>query len=84
MSTETLTKLNPKILINSSHRVHWYLNNNDPLLIEFHKKAGTVFYFSTLLDLKWNDLPIRGLIVPLIYKMLVLTGTEEIKNCKYI
>ena len=69
-----------KILINSSHRVHWYLDNNDPLLIEFHKNAGTVFYFSTLLDLKWNDLPIRGLIVPLIYKMLVLTGTEEINT----
>lgn len=69
-----------KILINPSHRVHWYLNNNDPLLVEFHRKGGTVFYFSTLLDLKWNDLPIRGLIVPLIYKMLVLTGTEEINT----
>jgi hypothetical protein len=69
-----------KILINPTHRVHWYLNNDDPLLIEFHRKAGTIFYFSTLLDLKWNDLPIRGLIVPLIYKMLVLTGTEEINT----
>ena len=59
---------------------HWTLNNNDPLLIEFSKGSGSIFYFSTLLDLRWNDLAIRGMLVPLIYRLLVLTGTDEINT----
>ena len=61
-------------------KAHWILNNGDPLLIEFSKGSGTVFYFSTLLDLRWNDLVIRGMLVPLIYRLLVLTGTDEINT----
>ncbi len=61
-------------------KVHWILNNSDPLLIEFSKGSGSIFYFSTLLDLRWNDLPIRGMLVPLIYRLLVLTGTDEINT----
>ena len=61
-------------------KVHWTLNNSDPLLIEFSKGSGSIFYFSTLLDLRWNDLPIRGMLVPLIYRLLVLTGTDEINT----
>ena len=61
-------------------KVHWALNNGDPLLLEFSKGSGTVFYFSTLLDLRWNDLAIRGMVIPLIYRLLVLTGTDEINT----
>ena len=61
-------------------KVHWILNNSDPLLIEFSKGSGSIFYFSTLLDLRWNDLAIRGMLVPLIYRLLVLTGTDEINT----
>jgi hypothetical protein len=61
-------------------KVHWTLNNSDPLLIEFSKGSGSIFYFSTLLDLRWNDLAIRGMLVPLIYRLLVLTGTDEINT----
>ena len=62
------------------HETHWALNNGDPLLLEFSKGSGTVFYFSTLLDLRWNDLPIRGMVVPLMYRLMVLTGTDEINT----
>ena len=61
-------------------KVHWTLNNSDPLLIEFSKGSGSIFYFSTLLDLRWNDLAIRGMLVPLVYRLLVLTGTDEINT----
>ena len=62
------------------HETHWALNNGDPLLLEFSKGSGTVFYFSTLLDLRWNDLPVRGMVVPLMYRLMVLTGTDEINT----
>ena len=62
------------------HKVHWALNNDDPLLLEFSKGSGTIFYFSTLLDLRWNDIPIRGMMVPLLYRLLILTGTDEVNT----
>ncbi|MBT3180303.1 MAG: hypothetical protein HOB40_09465 [Candidatus Marinimicrobia bacterium] len=63
-----------------NQKVHWTLNNGDPLLMEFSSGSGTVFYFSTLLDLRWNDLAIRGMFVPLMYRLLVLTGTDELNT----
>ena len=69
-----------KVIPNSKHKVHLVLNNNDPFLMEFHRGSGTVFYFSSLLDLEWNDLPIRGVVVPLLYKLIILSGTDEINT----
>ncbi|MFL2982945.1 MAG: vWA domain-containing protein [Candidatus Neomarinimicrobiota bacterium] len=69
-----------KTRLGSNQLIHWELNNSDPLLIEFSKGSGTVFYFSTLLNLNWNDLPIRGMIVPLLYRLIILTGTDEINT----
>ena len=66
--------------LDAKQKVHLTLNNSDPLLIEFSKGSGSIFYFSTLLDLRWNDLAIRGMLVPLIYRLLVLTGTDEINT----
>ena len=69
-----------KVESSPNHNVHWKLNNEDPLLIEFSKGVGNIFYFSTLLDFGWTDLPIRGMIVPLLYRLLILTGTDEINT----
>ncbi len=69
-----------KTSLELNHETHWALNNGDPLLLEFSKGSGTVFYFSTLLDLRWNDLPVRGMVVPLMYRLMVLTGTDEINT----
>ena len=69
-----------RVKLGTQYKTHWDLNNNDPLLIEFSKGSGTIFYFSTLLDLRWNDLPIRGMIVPLLYRLLILTGTDEVNT----
>ena len=69
-----------KVATSPNHKVHWRLNNNDPLLIEFSNGIGNIFYLSTLLDFGWTDLPIRGMIVPLLYRLLILTGTDEINT----
>lgn len=69
-----------KSIPNNSHKVHLSLNNNDPLLIEFSNGSGKIFYFTSLLDLAWNDLPIRGIIIPLIYRLLILAGTDELNT----
>ena len=64
----------------SRQKVHLELNNGDPLLIDFKRGKGKVFYFSSILDLDWNDMPLRGLLVPLMYKLLVLGGTDEVNS----
>ena len=64
----------------SKQKVHLELNNGDPLLIDFKRGNGKVFYFSSILDLEWNDMPLRGLLVPLMYKLLVLGGTDEVNS----
>ncbi len=53
------------------------LNNNDPFLLEFPSNGSRIFYFTSLMDLKWNDLPMRGLMVPLLHRILILLATDE-------
>ena len=65
------------VQISSNHEVHWTLNNEDPLLLEFSKSLGNIYYFSSLLDFKWTDLPIRAIVVPL-YRLLILTELMEL------
>ena len=69
-----------KVATSPNHKVHWKLNNDDPLLLEFSKGIGNIFYFTTLLNFGWTDLPIRGMIVPLLYRLLILTGTDEVNT----
>ena len=69
-----------EVQVSSNHKVHWVLNNEHPLLLEFSKGLGNIYYFSSLLDFKWTDLPARGIVVPLLYRLLILTGTDEINT----
>lgn len=69
-----------KVGLSFNQEAHWVMNNGDPLLIELKKGTGSIFYFSTLLDLRWNDLPVRGMVVPLLYRIMVLTGTDEVNT----
>ena len=56
------------------------MNNGDPLLIDFDRGSGKVFYFTSLLDLNWNDFTLRGLLIPLMHKLLILGGTDEVNS----
>ena len=69
-----------KHIIKVKQKTHLELNNGDPLLIDFKRGKGKIFYFSSLLDLDWNDMPLRGLLVPLMYKLLILGGTDEVNS----
>ncbi len=61
-------------------KVHLELNNGDPFLIDFDRGSGKVFYFTSLLNLNWNDLTLRGLLIPLMHKLLILGGTDEVNS----
>ena len=63
-----------------NQKVHLELNNGDPFLIDFDRGGGKIFYFTSLLNLSWNDLTLRGLLIPLMHKLLVLGGTDEVNS----
>ncbi len=71
-----------KTILTNKHNLHMATNTGDALLLDFKFGSGKVFYFSTILDLKWNDLPIKGILIPLLYKMLMISGTDEINTAE--
>ena len=64
----------------SKHDIHLQLTNGDPILLEFSRGSGSIFYFTSLMNLGWNDMPIKGLLVPLMYRLLILGGTDEVNT----
>ena len=71
-----------KTNLSNKHNIHMSTKTGDAILIEFKSGSGKVFYFSTILDLKWNDLPVKGILIPMLYKMLMLSGTDEINTAE--
>ncbi len=69
---------------NLKQKVHLELNNGDPFLIDFNRGNGKIFYFTSLLNLNWNDLTLRGLLIPLMYRLLILGGTDEVNSLPVI
>ncbi len=65
---------------NNKHNIHLELNNGDPLLLDFNRGNGKIFYFTSLMNLSWSDIPLRGIMVPLMYRLLMLGGTDEINT----
>ena len=65
-------------------KIHLELNNGDPFLMDFDRGSGKVFYFTSLLNLNWNDLTLRGLLIPLMYRLLILGGTDEVNSLPII
>ncbi len=66
-----------KIKPNVDDKVHLMLHNGDPLLVERSVGYGTLFYFSTLIDLHWNDLPMKGSFLPFLHSVIATAGTDK-------
>ena len=69
-----------KLKTNAQHDIHLKVDNGDPILVEFRKGSGIAFFFPTLIDLRWNDFPIRGMLIPLLYQLIILSGTDEVNT----
>jgi hypothetical protein len=56
------------------------LNNDDPFLIKIPYSGSQIYFFTSPLDMKWNDFTIKGLLVPLIHRLLILSATNELNT----
>ena len=76
----------PKIFIYNSvnkkndHNSILDLNNDDPFLIKIPYSRSQIYFFTSPLDMKWNDFTIKGLLVPLIHRLLILSATNELNT----
>jgi len=53
------------------------LNNGDPFIVEINPYDGQILFLTSPLDLKWNDFALKGLLIPLIHRVLILAATDE-------
>jgi hypothetical protein len=56
------------------------LNNNDPFLVNIPFYGSQIYFFTSPLDLRWNDFTIKGLLIPLIHRLLILSATNELNT----
>ena len=66
-----------EVRLQTNHTPLIRLNNGHPLLVESKAFGTSGFVFTSPLDLRWNDLCVKGLLVPLLHRMLILLGTKE-------
>jgi hypothetical protein len=54
------------------------LSDRSPFLLESVFNNGVVFFLSAPLQLAWSQLPLKGFVVPLVYRMIYFAGTQKI------
>ncbi|MBT5176915.1 MAG: hypothetical protein HN710_02865 [Candidatus Marinimicrobia bacterium] len=69
-----------KVEKNKRHKMILALNNSDPFFLEISHSGSQIYYFSSPLDLRWNDLSMKGLLIPLIHRLLILSATDEMNT----
>ena len=68
------------IIPKKDHSLILNLNNNDPFLLNIPIYGSEIYFFTSPLDLKWNDFTMKGLLIPLIHRLLILSATNELNT----
>lgn len=68
------------VVLKKEHHSILDLNNEDPFLIDIPFNGSHVYFFTSPLDLSWNDFTIKGLLIPLIHRLLILSATNEMNT----
>ena len=53
------------------------INNGSPFLIEIPILGSQIYFFTSMLDLRWNDFGMKGLLIPMMYRLLMFTAIDE-------
>ncbi len=61
-------------------RILMRLTNGDPLLLEQEANGGGVYLFAAPLRLDWSNLPTRGLVIPLFYRLVYYTAVRRVRE----
>ena len=65
------------VRINNNQKAILSLNNDSPYLIEIPILGSQIYFFTSILDLRWNDFGMKGLLIPMMYRLLMFTVIDE-------
>lgn len=60
------------------------LSDNSPLLMQSVLQNGVAFFLAAPLQPEWSQLPLKGFVVPLVYRMIYYAGTRRIPDRKEV
>lgn len=63
--------------IKPDHNVILSMNNDRPFLVECPSNTGKIMYFTSIVDMNWNNLALRGLFIPLLHRLIQYLATDE-------
>jgi len=69
-----------QVLPKKGHKQILSLNNDDPFLMEIPFGGSPIYLFTSPLDLRWNDFSMKGLLIPMIHRLLILSATDELNT----
>lgn len=69
-----------QIIPKKGHEKILSLNNDDPFLLEIPFGGSPIYLFTSPLDLRWNDFSMKGLLIPMIHRLLILSATDELNT----
>ena len=76
-----IKKYNP-ILNMSDYTKLLNLSNGDPFLFEINQNGNKSIVFTSLMNLDWSDLPINGIFIPLIHRIIVYLSNFNLQEFK--
>ncbi len=56
------------------------LSDRSPLLLQSTREKGTLFFLTMPLSPEWSQLPLKGFVVPLFYRMVYFAGTRKVAD----
>ena len=71
-----------EVNLKRAHKPILTLNNNAPFLIDIPYSGSQIYFFTSPLDLRWNDFTMKGLLIPIIHRLLILSATNELNTTK--
>ena len=53
------------------------MGQNIPFLLNLDSKLGSIYLFTSPLELSWNDFLLKGILIPVIYRMIAISSNDE-------
>ena len=56
-----------------NHKTVLSIDNGSPFLLEIPILGSQIYFFTSMLDLRWNDFGMKGLLIPMMYRLLMFS-----------
>ena len=65
------------VKLNFKDKMILSMGQNIPFLLNLDSKLGSIYLFTSPLELSWNDFSLKGILIPIIYRMIAISSNDE-------